>query len=498
MEKYQLLKIRDLIAENKLEEAIKQMMTIASEISRDLYNDVISLSSRLKKWDKQDAILGSAKEEERNKIVSGLLKTIDDSEKEITQLVSKAKEAEKNGNYHAAVASVEKVLILVEDESLRNYKVKLTESILSQSPHLPSNVEKFSFVWTFITVVVVTSIMPACIIIFNPNSVDFDIPYVVSLVLHISLIMCMVLYTIKPRIDVDNFINEADEFIRVKFDNRIDYLKWFSERANESIKQFGRWWRYLGISFLSLYVFYYFYSCILGLGYKKLMSVDADLYVDVIVNGSEAFFLFILYRILTDETIKPSPSKDKIFEQDLNIQAEIGVFAIIGFLFIVGSLFFYKSYGNELSYQQGVFVLISRIASGGLVAVSLSLVIGRFDSKFIEPKKWELYLLYSYAAIQLLFLLFDHKVVSSALYYGYKYNPTVFNIDIKNIQDTVKEFLQAIKWVVLYLSLMLKAFFIFFVIKIHQKNELFYYLLLGSKLNDEIKEGKKVNKSVIT
>ena len=69
----------------------------------------------------------------------------------------------------------------------------------------------------------------------------------------------MVFYKIKPQIVVDDFIKKAPENIRNKFESKINDLKWFSERANEAIKQFGIWWRLLGFSYLSLYVLYYFY-----------------------------------------------------------------------------------------------------------------------------------------------------------------------------------------------------------------------------------------------
>lgn len=305
-----------------------------------------------------------------------------------------------------------------------------------------------------------------------------------NLVFQISLLTCMVLYKIKPKVNVDKFIQDADDFIRGKFGNRIDYLKWFSERANESIKQFGKWWRYLGISFLGLYVLYYFQACVEGFG-GKFLPVNFEEYVDVVINGSEAFFLFVLYRIITDDTVKASPDKNKMFDQDLNVQAEFGVLTITLFLFIVGNLIYS---GND---NYGVFSLISRTISGALVAVGLCLVIGRLDSKFIEPRKWELWILYLYAAIQLLFTLFDPSLFKAALSKTGK----TFGTDEDR---AIIEYFGVVKMWVLYFILVLKGFFIYFVIKIHKNNELFYYLLLGSKLNDEIKHGKIKNKAVKT
>lgn len=482
MKNLQLEKIRNLISENKIKIAFKKMLAISSEINNDIYKDVIGLSAQYTNWDKQETNGVGAKPEERNRIVNGLIKTIEVSEIEISKLIEEAEDAEQKGNYHVAVANVERVLIIVEDETLRDYKVNLAENILAKSPPIAPKEEKFSFFWAFITTALLTCIFPILIYKRNPNALD--IPYIINLVLQISLLTCMVFYTIKPRVNVNKFLQQADDFIREKFNNRVDYLKWFSERANESIKQFGVWWRLLGFSFLALYVLYYFQVCVKGFG-GIFLPPNFQEYVDVFINGSEAFFLFVLYRIITDDTIKPSPDKDKIFDQDLNIQAELGILAFALVLFILGNLTYY---GTD---NYGVFSLISRTISGAIVAVGLCLVIGRLDSKFIEPKKWELWLLYLYAAIQLLFTLFDPSLFKAALSKSGK----IFT-ELEN--EAIKEYFHVVKIWVLYFILFLKGFFIYFVINIHRRNELFYYLLLGSKLNDEIKEGKKVNKSVLT
>ena len=483
MKNLKLEKVRTLIANDKIDEAIKQMLAIASEINNTLYKDAISLSARFKKWDKRDSIIGDAEDKERNRIVDGLLRTVDNSEEEINQLILEAEEAEKEGNYRVAISNVERVLVIVEDESLRDYKVSLTENILEKAPVTTPKEDNFSFFWVFVTTSVLTSILPV-IIYFQIKPNDFSIPYMLNLVFQISLLTCMVLYKIKPKVNVDKFIQDADDFIRGKFGNRIDYLKWFSERANESIKQFGKWWRYLGISFLGLYVLYYFQACVEGFG-GKFLPINFEEYVDVVINGSEAFFLFVLYRIVTDDTVKASPDKNKMFDQDLNVQAEFGVLTIALFLFIVGNLI----YSGTDNY--GVFSLISRTISGALVAVGLCLVIGRLDSKFIEPRKWELWILYLYAAIQLLFTLFDPSLFKAALSKTGK----TFGTDEDR---AIIEYFGIVKMWVLYFILVLKGFFIYFVIKIHKNNELFYYLLLGSKLNDEIKHGKIKNKAVKT
>lgn len=147
MKNLKLEKVRTLIANDKIDEAIKQMLAIASEINNTLYKDAISLSARFKKWDKRDSIIGDAEDKERNRIVDGLLRTVDNSEEEINQLILEAEEAEKEGNYRVAISNVERVLVIVEDESLRDYKVSLTENILEKAPVTTPKEDNFSFFW---------------------------------------------------------------------------------------------------------------------------------------------------------------------------------------------------------------------------------------------------------------------------------------------------------------------------------------------------------------
>lgn len=481
MHKLELKKIRSLIAKDKISQAIKELLILSAEISGEMYNDVIALSARFENWDRRERVIGEANIGERGRIIDSLLRIVRLAEENLTQQVKNAEKASKNGDYYHALAIIEKVLILLEDEELREYKVKLSSNILAKSPTQHTSEDKFSFFWIFIGVVALASIFPAYILKQDPN--EFDPYFFTNLILQIALLFCMVLYKIKPTIEVNKFIESADDFVRSKFENRTDFLKWFAERANESIKQFGVWWRYLGISFLSLYLFYYFYEIYEWYSVEAL-DKSIDDFVDVLVNGSEAFFLFVLYRILTDNTIKASPNNQEVFTQNLNIHKELGISAVIGVGFIIGYIFL------KDTDHFGVFSLISRTLSGTCVAVGICLVIGRLDSKFIEPQKWELWILYTYAAIQLLFTLFDPTLSETAL-------GKSVNID-ETTQIAINEYFDRIKVVVLYFILFLKAFFIYFVIKIHRKNELFFYLLLGSKLNDEIADGKLKNPIVYT
>ncbi|MVM31187.1 hypothetical protein GO755_14185 [Spirosoma sp. HMF4905] len=484
-----LHKVRGLIAENRIQEAIKQVISITGEVNIDLHDDIISLSAQFEYWNRQQPItINNSTTEERAIFIENLLKIVNKVELEIDNMVALSREYQNNKNYHGAIIIIDKLLLIVEDESLRDLKAELSDSIISRTTTVSQRKEDFSFFWTFLMSLLLFSIPIGYFIIQDPTR--FNLMYVLNIVLQISTLICMVLYPIIPRLVIDSFIKNADVYIRNKFDNRVDTLTWFSERANTSIWQFGKWWKRLGLSYLALYTLYYINWCV------KMIYIDFPdefkNFTDVIVNGSEGFFLVVLYRIVTDDTIKPSSRIENTFEEDLNYQMELGVAVIALFIFTIGSFYIFI---NPKNIEFGFFALISRTISGAVVSVGLCLFIGRLDSKFIEPKKWELWLLYLYAAIQLLFTLFDPALFKAVLGSD---NINIIGSNIKINNDLSKKigesiinrstaFIEAITIYVLYFILLLKVFFIYFIINIYRNNRLFYFFLLGSKLNDEIK-----------
>lgn len=61
---------------------------------------------------------------------------------------------------------------------------------------------------------------------------------------------------------------------------------------------------------------YYVYECLECLGVKLFVGYEEV--IDVVVNGSEVFFFFILYCIIIDDIIKFLIVKDKVFEFNFN------------------------------------------------------------------------------------------------------------------------------------------------------------------------------------
>ena len=303
MNKIRLEKITDLIGENKLEEAIDELRLLASQLDGELYNNSTIVKSNLTDWKNREIGGRNPSSGEKNEIISRLIALLDVAEKKLSGMADEAEVAENEGDYHRAIDLINKVLVIVDNKKLRNAKLRLGESLFGDPSPTTTKIEKFSFIWTFITITVIASLIPTFLYFNNLKSKPsylYQIFYITNLIFQIALLVCMVLYKIKPQIVVDDFIKKAPENIRNKFESKINDLKWFSERANEAIKQFGIWWKLLGFSYLSLYVLYYFYWVLdiiyngfKGSQYESFFD-KADDFVDVIINGSEGFFLFIL------------------------------------------------------------------------------------------------------------------------------------------------------------------------------------------------------------
>lgn len=294
---------------------------------------------------------------------------------------------------------------------------------------------------------------------------------------HITLALFMINLKLRPKILPEEFSNKysKDPLLTRFFTDNYELYKYYT-RATLAIGQFGNWWVGLGYSFLVLYM-YYFLALVGPLQNDRLSFLgDYQHLIDTCLNTIEAFFLMVIYSLLTDNTIKNIyyHNKKSGLHFIKNVQYKKALVFILSLIVSYILLYFFHDY---LGIEEPHFRLVSRVVSGLLVAICLSLIIGRLDSKFIDTKKWWLAVLYLYAAIQSMFVLFD--------------------IDIfKETQQTnlanVLKFYQ-IKVIVLYIILPLKLVFIYFILMVNKSNRLFYYFLLGSRINDFISKGVELN-----
>ncbi len=484
--------LKQLLSEGREDEVVNDLLAITAQVDSKLYNDVIGCSSRYQHLTRQrrnDINAPEYEKVERNKIVGSLTEVIDILENKKTAFLKEAKDkstdAIEAGDYIVAKSILEKVKVLDENGDIQSRINELRNKITAKTQPFVRNEEKFPIIATIIFALLIFSLIPSIIYfikfpdlykqgIQGPYLERFNFGYIVNLILHLTVLTFMVRYKIKPKINEENFseITKHSEYIRNKFNNT-DEIQWYTERANETIKQFSTWWQRLGWAFLSLYAVYYVSWIIKNCneGFDKMIKPFED-WADVIANTSEGFFLYVLYAIVTKETLKPSVTKNQLFEDKLDYWNFLAILIAIAALFTAGSLGLSLFGANQI---YGVYALVSRALSAAFVAVGICLLIGRIDSKFIEPQNFELSLLYLYAATQMLFALFDVRL---------------FEYAADASSQKIEYFVGELKTYVLYAILALKVYFIYFIIKIDKHNELFIYFLLGSKLNHEMNQSK--------
>ena len=340
-----------------------------------------------------------------------------------------------------------------------------------------------------------TSLVFISVFAINDSFKETPLMLLVNLILQIGLVLYMIFYKIVPTIGFVQFeaIRKSDDYLKKVFQSNVFDMYKYYLRATSAIKQFAKWWKLLGISFLSLYLFYYISEM------SKLINLGSNFsekyvhLIDISLNGIEAFFLYILYKLLTDKTLKENYDIKNGLHYVNTVKFQKPLIILITTVLVLSSIGIYiyntdkeTLLGYDLDVIKGTFHLVTRSISGIVVAVTLCLVIGRLDSKFIAAKNYILGLLYLYAAMQVFFILFDQSIVTNLL------------LSKKEIVDEayVDSQFRTIKIIVLFIILILKAVFIFFVHNIYKKNFLFYYFLIGSRLNDNITSGKIGNEYV--
>lgn len=180
-----------------------------------------------------------------------------------------------------------------------------------------------------------------------------------------------------------------------------------SEKIGKALKQYANYWRWLLISWLSLYVF------LSVLGFKGLdlstLIANADVEIQLLgirlslfntlLNNWNTGMLFLCFYVLNKQM------KDESEKRNLVDTPFIG-FAF--FLLIVLTVFEFMSVAN---ISKSFIPKGASLASGIAGAIAMALLVGRLQSKFLGPRLWLLIALYSYTAIQPLFLYLEKNDV---------------------------------------------------------------------------------------
>ena len=162
----------------------------------------------------------------------------------------------------------------------------------------------------------------------------------------------------------------------------------WSQIAREAFHQFLKGWAAIWITWLLLY----FYLGIIWFIVQAKHSVanqSVQITVDFLnVSNSAVFLYMFLVLDMPSVPTEKDPNRNKEFHN--------GIITVTTACLII---FLWSALGRlkpERIFEIGVYL------SGILVAISMSYVVGRFDSHHMNVKRWMLSLLYLYAVIQVI------------------------------------------------------------------------------------------------
>jgi hypothetical protein len=162
-----------------------------------------------------------------------------------------------------------------------------------------------------------------------------------------------------------------------------------SEEIRRALKQYANYWRWLLISWLSLYVF------LAVLGFKGLdLGIRLSLF-NTLLNNWNTGMLFLCFYVLNKQ-IKDESEKRNLADTPL-----------IGFAFFLLMVLTVFEFMSVADISKSFIPKGASLASGIAGAIAMALLVGRLQSKFLGPRLWLLIALYSYTAIQPLFLYLE-------------------------------------------------------------------------------------------
>ena len=178
--------------------------------------------------------------------------------------------------------------------------------------------------------------------------------------------------------------NKEREIREAGYENGED-LRSDNEEIRKALKDYAHYWRWLLISWLSLYVF------LAVLGFKGLdLSIRLSLF-NTLLNNWNTGMLLLCFYVLNKQM------KDESEKRNLVDTPFIGVAFFL--LIVLATVFEFMSVAN---IRKG-----ASLTSGVAGAIAMALLVGRLQSKFLGPRLWLLIALYSYTAIQPLFLYLE-------------------------------------------------------------------------------------------
>ncbi len=321
------------------------------------------------------------------------------------------------------------------------------------------------FVWSlFISILLgllISFIISASQPINSQNKIFGEIFTISGSIVHVIVLSMSLVYfhinvnkqkTFRPiNEDIDKNGEPKTEIKNIGYKTRESWEKG-RKIAQVSFRKYSRYWGGLLFAWLVLYAFIGLFSYIGIANYPDPKKIPVwfiflkDSIYNLCNNVNTLFIFLCFFALYKHLKIADEKNEKKIG----GFYFWLGSIAIAFMFFVRTIAFFLITSINDLgkdfdeNSNQATVMFVFRIISGFLGGVALALYIGRLQSKFLQVSSPLLFLLFSYVAIQPLFVFFDDA------------NSTAF---------------------IVFMALTLKCFLIIFMFRLFQSGQLLYYFV---------------------
>ncbi len=450
--------LKKLLSEGKVKQALSYVLTLSdTEKTRDLHDYAINLSSRHKRYENQRRLSTGKKEDlerEINKINFDLL-----------QLINDIPEGD----------DIFKLDILAKEETEKKEDARFTENQelsflqwLSKKsrigiPTIFAVIGMLGFIAGFITIVNGIQSISNDSIYYGMNAFACCGNLILAAIAAFSIKNITQSKESEERLNSD----VAPEDNENSNDSSVNYFN----RAKDAVKEFKWCWNLVWIGFLLLYgTFFYttFYADFADTIFsypstwkstfkesieekKYIFQLLEDIWTHISSLGFIMCFSILFYK-------NPDPGK-KHYENPITTYS---FFILIIFILIeVFAIFFFESTDN---------LILFKIITGIISSVSIALLIGRLDSRFLNISIWFILTMFIYASIQLLPAYFD-------LYSQDASN----NLDLSSVVESFA----------LNFALFSKAVFFLLIYWLINEGKLMRYIIHVNNVIDDIASSRK-------
>jgi DNA-binding winged helix-turn-helix (wHTH) protein len=200
---------------------------------------------------------------------------------------------------------------------------------------------------------------------------------------------------------------DKEEAIRkAGYENFYDFEK-DKDDPRRALAQYTRYWRWLLLSWVSLYAFLAI-TGFAGLEVDSLINngqrtlgFTLSLF-NTLFNNWNTLMLILCFHVLNKQIEDETENRNKVDTTLIGLIFFLVVVTVFAFLFV-------------LPIEPSLIPKGASVASGVAGAIAMALFVGRLQSKFLGPRPWLLIALYSYTAIQPLFLYLEKTTVWTVL-----------------------------------------------------------------------------------